>query len=111
MIGRMHRPRFQRVKTIVAAWTAPCLLFRKVYTGIVQMLLAQPFPLLFAILDTGRAMVLVVMLNKVILSLESLRWGAITTLPLFCLFTVFFLVPGPYPFVGEGDIAGNANFL
>ena len=76
-----------------------------------QMLPAQPFLLLFAILYTGRAMVLVVMLNKVILSLESLHWGAITTLPLFCLFTVFFLVPDPDPFVREGNVAGNANFL
>ena len=75
------------------------------------MLRAQPFPSLFAILHTGRAMVLVVMLNKVFLSLESLHWGAITTLPLFCLFTMFFLMPGPDPFVREGNIAGNANFL
>jgi hypothetical protein len=75
------------------------------------MLLAQPFLSLFAILYTGRPMVLVVMLNKVFQSLESLHWGAVTTLPLFCLFTVFFLVPGPGTFVREGNIAGNANFL
>jgi hypothetical protein len=67
--------------------------------------------LLFAILHTSRAVVLVVMLNKVIQSLESLHWGAITTLPLFCLFTVLFLVSGPDPFVREGNVAGNANFL
>ena len=77
----------------------------------VQMLPAQPFLSLFAILYTRRAMVLVVMLNKLFLSLESLYWGAITTLPLFCLFTVFFLVPGPDAFVREGNVAGNANFL
>jgi len=75
------------------------------------MLRAQPFPSLFAILYTGRAMVLLVMLNKVFLSLESLHWGAITTLPLFCLFTMFFLMPGPDPFVREGNVAGNAYFL
>jgi hypothetical protein len=107
----MYRPSFKRVKTIVAAWTAPCLLFRKVCASIVQMLLAQPFLLLFAVLCTGQAMVLVVMLNKVILSPESLQWGTITTLPLFCLFTVFFLVPGQNPFAREGNVAGNANFL
>jgi len=56
-------------------------------------------------------MVLLVMLNKVFLSLESLHWGAITTLPLFCLFTMFFLMPGPDPFVREGNVAGNAYFL
>jgi hypothetical protein len=111
MIGRMSRPSFKRIKTVVAAWTAPCLLFWKVCTSIVQMLLAQPFLLSLATLYTSRAMVLVAMLNKVILSLESLHWGAITTLPLFFLFTVFFLVPDPHPFVREGNIAGNANFL
>jgi hypothetical protein len=51
------------------------------------------------------------MLNKVIQSLESFHWGAVTTLPLFCLFTVFFLVPGPGTFVREGNVACNANFL
>jgi len=76
----------------------------------VQMLLAQPFLLPLATLYTSRAMVLV-MLNKVILSLENFHWGASTTLPLYCLFTEFFLVPGPDPFVREGNVAGNANFL
>ena len=74
------------------------------------MLLAQAFLLLFAILYTGRAMVLV-MLKKVIQSLESFHWGAVTTLPLFCLFTMFFLVPGQGTFVREGNVAGNAYFL
>jgi predicted permease len=111
MIGRVSRPSFKRVKTVVAAWTAPCLLFRKICTSIVQMLLAQPFLLPLATLYTSRAMVLVVMLSKVIQSLESLHWRAIATLPLFYLFTVFFLVPGPDPFVREGNVAGNANFL
>jgi hypothetical protein len=111
MIGRMSHPSFRGVKTVVAAWTAPCLLFRKVYASIVIMLLAQPFLFLFAILCTGRAMVLVVMRNKVLLSLESLHWGAITTLPLFYLFTVFSLVPGTSTLVREGNVAGNTNFL
>jgi len=52
-----------------------------------------------------------VMLNKVIQSLESFHCGAVTTLPLFYLFTVFFLVPGPGTFVREGNVAGNAYFL
>lgn len=77
----------------------------------VQMFFAQPFLLPLATRYTSRTMVLVVMLNKVILSLESSHWGAGTTLPLYCLFTVFFLVPGPYPFVRTGNVAGNANFF
>ena len=110
MMGRMYRPIIKRVKTIVAAWTAPCLLFRKVYKSIAQMLPAQPL-LLFAILYTGWVMILFVMLNKVFLSLESLHRGAIATLPLFFLFTVFFLVSGQHPFVYAGNVAGNADFL
>jgi hypothetical protein len=74
------------------------------------MLPAQPL-LLFAILYTGWVMILFVMLNKVFLSLESLHWGAIATLPLFFPFTVFFLVSGQHPFVYAGNVAGNADFL
>src|SRR5271156_5945254 len=111
MIGRMSPPSFKRAKTVVAAWTAPCLLFREVCASMLQMVLAQPFLLPLATLYTSRAMVLVVMLTKVIQSLESLHWGAITTLPLYCLLTVFLLVPGQDLFVREGNVAGNANFL
>ena len=110
MIGRMYLPSFKRVETAVAAWTAPCHLFWKVCASMVQMLPAQLSLLPLATRYTGCAMVLV-MLNKVILSLESFHWGASTTLPLFCPLTVFFLVPGPDPFVREGNVAGNANFL
>jgi hypothetical protein len=74
------------------------------------MLPAQPL-LLFAILYTGWVMVLFVMLTKVLLSLERLHWGAITTLQLFFLFTVFFLVPAQDAFVCAGNVARNADFL
>ena len=56
-------------------------------------------------------MILFVMLSKVIVSLESLQWGAIATSPLFFLFTVFFLVSGQHAFVFAGNVARNADFL
>jgi hypothetical protein len=74
------------------------------------MLPAQPL-LVFAILYTGRAMFLFVMLNKVIPPLERLHWGAFTTLPLYFLFTAFFLVPVQDAFVCAGNVARNANVL